>query len=342
MSEGTKPLSVTIQLLGGGTAMYHDNILNTIGNTPLVRLNKVTEGVAATVLAKLEYFNPGESVKDRMALFILQDAEKRGLLKPGGTVVEATTGNTGVGLAMYAAVKGYKAVFTIPDNMSEEKIALLKAFGARVVVCPSGIPPDSSECYYEVAKSIAKETSSVLYVNQYHNQANPEAHYCTTGPEIWEQTEGKIDFLVGGVGTGGTISGTGRYLKEKKPEVKVIAVDPIGSVFYEYFKTKKLGEHQPYHVEGIGRDMLCQALQFDVLDDMVQVADKDAFLMARRMASEEGIFAGGSSGAAVWAALEVARDLDSDTLLVVILPDTGGRYLSKIYNDSWMREQGFL
>jgi cystathionine beta-synthase len=322
--------------------MYFENILQTIGETPLVKLNRITQGVKPTILAKIEFFNPGGSVKDRMALHILKDAEERGLLKPGGTIVECTSGNTGIGVAIYAAVKGYKVIFTIPDKMSEEKINLMKAFGAEVIVCPTEVPPDSPESYYQVAKRIAQETPNSFYVNQYHNPKNIEAHYITTGPEIWEQTEGKIDYFVAGAGTGGTISGAGRYLKEKNPEIKVIGVDPIGSIYYDYFKNKKLIEPHTYLVEGIGEDMLCEALDFEVIDDFIQVSDRDSFLMARRLVKEEGIFAGGSSGAAVWASLKLAENLSEDNTIVVILPDTGSRYLSKIFNDKWMRKKGFI
>ncbi len=256
--------------------MYFKNtILETMGNTPLVKLNKITQGIKASIYAKLEFFNPGGSVKDRMAFYILDEAEKKGLLKPGGTVVECTSGNTGVAVAIYCAIKGYKAIFTIPDKMSKEKIDLLKAFGAEVFVCPTDVPPSSPESYYEVAKRIARETPNSYFVNQYHNLDNPESHYRITGPEIWNQTEGKIDYLVIGIGTGGTISGVGKFMKEKNPQIKIIGVDPIGSVYYDYFKTGKLIEPHPYLVEGIGEDMLCDALNFDVIDDIVQVTDKD-------------------------------------------------------------------
>lgn len=322
--------------------MYYEEISQLVGNIPLVKLNRVTEGRRALVLAKLEFLNPGGSVKDRMAFFMLEKAEKNGELKPGGTIVEATSGNTGVAVAMYAAIKGYKAIFTIPDKMSQEKINVLKAFGAQVIVTPTDVPPDSPESYYEVAKRITKETPNSYLVGQYQNQNNPLAHYQTTGPEIWEQTQGKIDFFVAGIGTGGTMSGTARFLKEKKKTIKAIAVDPEGSVYYDYFKTKKLITPHPYLVEGIGEDMLCQTLHWDVIDDVVQVTDKEAFLMARKLAKQEGIFAGGSSGAAVWAALEVAKNLDETKTLVVILPDSGTRYLSKIYNDDWMKRNGFI
>lgn len=322
--------------------MHYEDVSQLVGNTPLVKLKKVTRGIKALVLAKLEFLNPGGSVKDRMAFYMLEDAEKSGQLKPGGTIVEATSGNTGVAVAMFAAIKGYRAIFTIPDKMSQEKIDLLKAFGAEVTVTPTEVLPDSPQSYYEVAKRIHSQTPNSYFVGQYQNLKNPEAHYKTTGPEIWQQTQGKTDYLVGGVGTGGTMSGACKFLKEKKPEIKTIAVDPVGSVFHDYFKTKKLVKPHVYMLEGIGEDMLVDTMQFDYLDDFIQVTDKDAFLMARRLAREEGIFAGGSSGAAVWATLKVAQELDDDKTVVVILPDTGARYLSKIYNDDWMKEKGFI
>ena len=324
------------------TPLYYDDVSELVGNTPLVRLKKVTQGIKAFVLAKLEFLNPGGSVKDRMAFYMLQDAERSGKLKPGGTIVEATSGNTGVAVAMYAAIKGYRAIFTIPDKMSHEKINLLKAFGAEVIVTPTEVPPDSPQSYYEVAKRIHSQIPDSYYMGQYKNLKNPEAHYKTTGPEIWKQTEGKIDYLVGGVGTGGTMSGTCKFLKEKNRKIKTIAVDPVGSVFYDYFKRKKMIEPHLYLVEGIGEDMLVDTMQFDFIDDFVQVTDKDSFFMARRLAREEGIFAGGSSGSAVWAALQIAQNLDETKMVVVILPDTGTRYLSKMYNDEWMKEKGFL
>lgn len=319
----------------------YKNILQTIGNTPLVKLNNVAKGITANIYAKLEFLNPGGSVKDRMALYIIRDAEKRGLLKPGGTIVENTSGNTGFGVAMVAAVIGYKTIFTIPDKMSEEKISTLKAFGAEVIVTKTDVPPDSPESYYEIAKKIAREKKA-FYVDQYNNPKNIEAHYKTTGPEIWRDTKSKVDYLVGGIGTGGTLSGAGRFLKEKNKRIKIIAVDPEGSVFYDYFKTGKLIKPHVYKVEGIGEDMLVKTLDFDVIDDIIQVNDKESFIMARRLAREEGMFVGGSSGAAVVAAYKVAKNLDRDKTIVVILPDTGSRYLSKIFNDDWMRKNNFL
>lgn len=312
---------------------YHENILGIVGNTPLIKLNKITKDVNATILAKLEFMNPGGSVKDRIAVYMVEKAIKNGLLKPGGTIVEATSGNTGIGLAMYAAVKGFKAIFTIPDKVSQEKINLLKAFGAEVIVCPTNVPPDSPESYYEVAKKIVKETPNSYFVNQYHNEDNVEAHYMTTGPEIWEQTGGRIDYLIAGAGTGGTISGVGKFLKEKNPDIKIIAVDPVGSVYHDWFKYKRLIEPKVYMIEGIGEDMLCETMHFEVIDDIVQVSDEEAFFMARRLAREEGILAGGSSGAAVYAALKISKDLSKDKVVVVILPDTGRNYISKIFNE---------
>lgn len=318
------------------------SIMDTVGNTPLVQLNKVTRGFQARVLAKVEFFNPGGSVKDRIARWIIDAAEKEGRLKPGGTIVEATSGNTGAGLAMVAAIRGYRAIFTMPDKMSQEKIRLLKAYGAEVVVCPTAVPPDSPESYYEVAKKLAREIPNAILANQYFNPKNPEAHYHTTGPEIWEQTNGKIDYFVAGLGTGGTISGTGKYLKKKNPMIKIIGADPEGSILREYFYTKKIIQARPYKVEGVGEDILPGTLDFSVIDEIITANDKQSFQMARRLAREEGLFVGGSAGLAAYVALQVAKSLPRGKTVVVLLPDTGERYLSKFYSDEWMRENRFL
>ncbi|MBI3182577.1 MAG: pyridoxal-phosphate dependent enzyme [Myxococcales bacterium] len=321
---------------------FHENVLTAIGNTPLVRLGKLVGPNDAAVLLKCEFMNPGGSVKDRMALHILEKAERAGLLKPGGTIVENTSGNTGMGIALAAAVKGYRCIFTMPDKMSTEKINRLKALGAQVVVTPTNVPADDPKSYYETAKRIARETPGSFYVNQYHNPDNIEAHYVTTGPEIWEQTEGRIDYFVAGLGTGGTMSGAGKFFKEKKPAIRNIGVDPIGSVYQGYFKTKKLPPPHVYKVEGIGEDMLCQAMDFSVVDDVRQVDDRQCFVAARRLAREEGIFAGGSSGGAVHVAVELAKEVGRGKVIVCLLPDSGSSYISKFYSDEWMRDNGFL
>lgn len=320
----------------------YDTVLNAIGETPIVKLNRVTHGLKATVMVKLEYLNPAGSVKDRIALRIIEDAEKSGLLKPGGTIVEATSGNTGMGLAMVAAAKGYKCIFVMPDKMSEEKIRALRAFGAQVVITPTAVEPDDPRSYYCVSRKIAQDTPGAFYANQYHNPQNPEAHYHSTGPEIWEQLDGQIDVLVCGMGTGGTISGIGRYLKEKNPDIKVVGVDPVGSLYYDYFKTGAMTDAYSYKVEGIGEDFLPSTMNFAYVDEVVRVNDKESFAMTRALVREEGIFCGGSCGAAVAGALKYAQLRDEAVRILVILPDSAARYLSKIFDDGWMRENRFL
>lgn len=326
--------------------MYYNSILETIGNTPLVKLNKVTDDIKGTILVKVEYMNPGQSVKDRIGIKMIEDAEKKGLIEPGGTVIEGTSGNTGMGLALAAAVKGYKCIFTISDKQSQQKIDLLEAMGAEVKICPSGVEPDHPESYYSVAKRLDEEIPNSYYPNQYENLSNGQAHYETTGPEIWQQTEHKVTHYAAGMGTGGTISGTSRYLKEQNDLVKTVGIDSVGSVYKHYFETGEFSKDQikPYLTEGIGEDILPGNMDFDLIDDVVQVNDKNAFLMTRRLAEEEGLFIGGSCGAAVYGALQYAREnnFTEDDLMVIILPDSGSRYAGKIYNDDWMREQGFI
>jgi cystathionine beta-synthase len=322
--------------------MKCNNILEAVGHTPLIRLNSLTKGFHAEVYVKADYLNPGGSVKDRIGIWMINDAERRGLLKPGGTIIEGTSGNTGMGLALVAAVRGYKIVFTITDKQSKEKIDLLKAIGAEVIVCPTAVEPDDPRSYYSVAKQLAREIPNSYYPNQYENPMNPQAHYETTGPEIWDDTEGKITHFVCGMGTGGTISGVGRYLKEKNPNLKVIGVDPIGSLYYEYVKTGKIGKARTYVVEGIGEDIFPSTMDFKVLDDVIQVNDQECFVWARRLVKQEGVFTGGSGGGCVSAALRLARDLKPGNLVVAFLPDTGMRYLSKVFSDEWMRERGYV
>ncbi len=336
--------SIDSNELHSSDSFYLDNITESIGNTPLVRLRSMTadRGIKAKVLVKPEFLNPTGSVKDRMAVYILRQAMARGELKPGGTIVEGTSGNTGAAVAMFAAAHGFKAIFTIPDKMSSEKVDTLRAFGAEVHVCPTAVPADSPESYYETAKRIHRETPGSYYIGQYFNLDNIEAHYRITGPEIWHQTGGQFDVFVGGIGTGGTVSGTARFLKEQNPAIEVVAADPLGSVYYQYHKDGTLPEPKTYLVEGIGEDMLCPTIDFSVIDKIYQVSDKQCFETARELTRKEGIFGGGSSGAAVHVALEHARGLAPDQTMIVLLPDWGGKYISKMFSDEWMRNQGLL
>ena len=320
---------------------FHDNA-QSIGRTPLVRLNRVTRGCPCPVLAKLESFNPGGSVKDRIGLAMVEAAVRAGRLKPGGTIVECTSGNTGVGLAMVAAIRGYHAVFCMPDKVSIEKVNLLKAYGAEVQLSPTAVAPESPESYYSVARRIARERPGAFLTDQYSNPANPEAHYQTTGPELWEQSGGQITHFVAGMGTGGTISGTGRFLKEKKASVQVVGADPVGSILKAYHETRKMTEPHTYKIEGVGEDFIPAATDFEVIDRVVACNDRDGLNMARRLAREEAVFVGGSSGMAAWVAIQVALALGPDDLVVVLLPDTGERYLSKVHNDAWMRDNHLL
>ncbi len=326
------------------TAGRYEDVAHTIGNTPLIRLSKVTEGIHHPLYAKAECFNPGGSLKDRIGLAIIEAAEQRGELRKGGVVVEGTSGNTGVGLAIAAALRGYRCIFTMPDKMSDEKVRLLRAYGAEVIITPTAVPADHPDNYVMKAKSIAKTTPNAILADQFYNQANPEAHYRTTGPELWEQTEGKITHFVASAGTGGCVSGVGRFLKERNPNVKVIAGDPEGSIYAEYADTGQIGDSYPYKVEGIGGDKIPEALHFQFIDEWITVSDPDAFRMARRLAREEGLFVGGSTGLNVHVALDVARRLprDADALIVTIAADTGERYLSKVFNDDWLRENQML
>ncbi|NCP83695.1 MAG: pyridoxal-phosphate dependent enzyme [Bacteroidetes bacterium] len=326
--------------------MWHNSILDTIGNTPLIRLNHLAKDIKATVLVKVEYFNPGHSIKDRIAVQMVEDAEKEGKLRPGGTIIEGTSGNTGMGLALAAIVKGYNCIFTTTDKQSMEKVNLLRALGAEVRICPTNVEPEDPRSYYSVAKRLSEEIPSSYYPNQYDHPGNAKAHELTTGPEIWTQTEGKVTHFVAGMGTGGTVTGTAKYLKSQNPDVKVIGIDSVGSIYTSYFKTREYDKSQvaPYVVEGIGEDILPKNMNFDYVDAVIPCPDKEAFLVTRALAKKEGLFVGGSCGAAVWGGLEYAKQhkLTERDVMVIILPDSGTRYISKIYNDEWMRQNGYM
>jgi cystathionine beta-synthase len=322
--------------------MRWNNIIEGVGQTPLIRLNRINKNLKPQIWIKAEMLNPGGSVKDRIGITMIDEAEKKGLLKAGGTIIEGTSGNTGMGLALVAAVRGYKCVFTTTDKQSKEKVDLLKALGAEVIVCPTAVEPEDPRSYYSVAKKLAREIPNSYYPNQYDNPLNPEAHYRTTGPEIWEDSEGKITHFVCGMGTGGTISGAGKYLKEKNPKIKIVGVDPEGSLYYDFHKTGKIAKARTYVVEGIGEDFFPTTMHMGILDDVMQVNDEECFVVARRLAKQEGIFTGGSGGGCLSAALRLAQDLSAKDYVVALLPDTGMRYLSKVYNDEWMRERGYV
>jgi cystathionine beta-synthase len=326
------------------TIIKYSTILDTIGHTPLVKLQHINPFPLATILAKIEFMNPAGSIKDRMVLHIINDAEKKGLLKPGGTIIENTSGNTGAAVAMIAAIRGYRAILTMPDKVSKEKQNALKAFGAELIICPTDATPDSPNHYVNTAIALAEKTPNSFRINQYDNPKNPEAHYLTTGPELWEQSQGHIDYFVVSGSTGGTISGAGRFLKEKNPKLKIIMPDPIGSVYYHFFKTGQIPKEGNcnYQLEGIGEDHITHAIDFSLIDDVIQVKDKDAFRVGRLLAKKEGILAGGSSGANVWGALEVAKTLKEPATILTILPDGGIKYLSKMYDDEWMNKNNLL
>ncbi len=326
--------------------MWYSSIIDTVGNTPMVQLNTVNTGQSGTILAKMEYFNPGQSVKDRIALKMIENAEKEGKLKPGGTIIEGTSGNTGMGLALVAAVKGYKCIFTTTDKQSMEKVNLLRALGCEVKICPTNVDPDDPRSYYSVARRLNEEIPNSYYPDQYNNLSNRQSHYETTGPELWEQTEGRITHFVAGIGTGGTISGVAQFLREQNSDIKIIGVDTVGSIFKSYFETGAFDKRHisPYLTEGIGEDIIPDNVDFDLIDDMVQCPDREAFITTRNLAREEGLFIGGSGGAAVWGASQYIKKnpLKEKDVMVILLPDSGTRYMSKIYNDEWMRTNGFL
>jgi cystathionine beta-synthase len=321
---------------------YFESILDTVGGTPLVRIRELAKGLPCPVLGKVEFFNPGGSVKDRIGMAMVEDMERRGRLKPGGTIVECTSGNTGLGLAMVAAVKGYRAAFCMPDKVSSEKVNLLKAFGAEVFLSPTAVEPTHPDSYYSVAKRIAAERPGAVLMDQYNNPANPAAHYASTGPELWKQTAGRITHFIAGMGTGGTISGIGRYLKEQNPKVQIIGADPVGSILKQYKETGKIGEAHTYKIEGVGEDFIPGALDMSLVDRVIACTDRDGLNTARRLAREDAIFVGGSAGMATWVALQVARECGPNDLVVVLMPDTGERYLTKVHNDEWMRDNHLM
>jgi cystathionine beta-synthase len=322
--------------------MRYENVLEAIGNTPLIRLNRLAKGLKPRIYVKAEFMNPGGSVKDRIGVAMIDDAERKGLLKPGGTIVEGTSGNTGIGLALVAALRGYKLIFTITDKQSREKINLLKALGAEVIVCPTAVEPEDPRSYYSVADKMTAEIPGAYHPNQYENPENPKVHYRTTGPEIWTDTEGEITHFVAGMGTGGTISGVAKYLKEQNPKIKIIGSDPVGSLYYDKIVHDKMGVAKPYVVEGIGEDFFPGTMDLKCVDDVIVTPDKDCFLMTRKLATMEGILTGGSGGSAVVAGLEYAKKLTEKDFMVILVPDTGMRYLSKIYNDEWMKENQYF
>lgn len=317
------------------------DITKAVGGTPIVKLNRVTDGIDSEIYVKCEYLNPAGSHKDRVALNMIKDAEASGL-KPGGTIVEATSGNTGAALAMVAAIKGYKCIFVMPDKMSQEKVSTLRAYGAKVVICPTAVEPEDPRSYYQVAKRIAEETANCFYANQYHNQSNPNAHYLSTGPEIWEQCGHELDVFCTGMGTGGTISGTGKFLKQKKPDIKLVGVDPVGSLYYDYVKTQRITKPFSYKVEGIGEDFFPSTMNLKIIDEVIRVDDKECFLMTRDLVRLEGLFVGGSGGAAVAGAIKYAKASGRKENILVLMPDSASKYISKIFNDDWMRDNGFL
>lgn len=326
------------------SSLLYPTVLDTIGHTPLVKLQRINPYPLATILVKLEFLNPAGSIKDRMVIHIIKEAEQAGLLRPGGTIIENTSGNTGAAVAMIAAIRGYRAILTMPDKVSREKQNTLKAFGAELVICPTSASPESSEHYVNTAIRLAKETPHSFRINQYDNPKNPEAHYLSTGPELWKQCHGHADFFIASGSTGGTITGVGRFLKKNNPHIKVVMPDPIGSLYYPFFKTGKIptGVNCNYQLEGIGEDHIAHAIDFSVIDDVMQVKDEDAFRVGRLLAKKEGILAGGSSGANVWAALEIAKTLKKPATLLTVLPDGGVKYLSKMYDDEWMKQHKFL